>query len=388
MSALLASIQRELKHLRYNRGDLFLAVGLLPLLCLLVWWIFSAGQPLNLPIAVVDQTPSSSSRELTRMINAAPGVSVDQHWQTSAPAIDALRQRHVYAVLLMPNDFESSLLRGDSAELVLLLNTQYSTYSSTIQRDVQQAILTVGTGISADRLQRLGMYDDESIVTMMPIKVLVSTLYNEGPNYEVFLSATLIPALFQILAMVLTVSAIGRELRDGSARNWLQVAKGSVFIALFGKLLPYLMLLALYGAIYILLFYHLAPASYAGSSWAAYFTFVLMVAAAMSISIFIIAITRNFRMGLSVAGFYSAPAFAYSGQAFPLIAMPELAQLWASILPLTHWLKIYNQVWLAGAPWAAILAPLTILLAMWFSAVPAALLLRQFSFHPASWGGR
>lgn len=93
MSALLASIQRELKHLRHDRGDLFLAVALLPLLCLLVWWIFSAGQALNLPIAVVDQAPSSSSRELTRIINAAPGINVSQRWQAATPAIDALRQR-------------------------------------------------------------------------------------------------------------------------------------------------------------------------------------------------------------------------------------------------------------------------------------------------------
>lgn len=388
MSALVGSLQRELAHLRNDRGDFFLAVLLMPLLCLLIWWIFSAGQPSKLPIAVIDQDQSSLSRQLTRLVNAAPGVQVIEQWQDIAPAIDALRQRKVYAVLLLPKQLERTIYRGESADLVLQLNTQYTTYASTIQRDIQQAILTAGTAISTERLQRMGLYSAESMTTMMPIQVLATPLYNEGPSYEVFLSATLIPALFQILAMVLTVSAIGRELRDSTARDWLNTARGSVFTALVGKLLPYLTLLAVYAAAYILLFYNLAPESYSGSTWAAYFTLVLMVAGSMSISILIIAITRNFRMGLSVAGFYSAPAFAYSGQAFPLVAMPVLAQAWASILPLTHWLKIYNQLWLAGAPWAAVITPLTILALMFFSAIPGGLLLRRFSFHPTNWGGR
>lgn len=388
MPALLGSLQRELAHLRNDRGDFFLAVLLMPLLCLLIWWIFSAGQPSKLPVAVIDQDRSSLSRQLTRLINAAPGVLISEQFQDIPTAIDALRQRKVYAVLLLPKNLETTIYRGESADLVLQLNTQYTTYASTIQRDIQQAVLTAGTGISTDRLQRMGLYDAESMTVTMPIQVLATPLYNEGPSYEVFLSATLIPALFQILAMVLTVSAIGRELRDSTARDWLNSAHGSVFTALLGKLLPYLILLAAYGAAYILLFYHLAPESYGGSSWAAYFTFILMVAGSMSISILIIAITRNFRMGLSVAGFYSAPAFAYSGQAFPLVAMPELAQAWASILPLTHWLKIYNQLWLAGAPWASVITPLTVLVLMCLSAIPGGLLLKKLSFHPASWGGR
>lgn len=94
-------------------------------------------------------------------------------------------------------------------------------------------------------------------------------------------------------------------------------------------------------------------------------------------------------MALSVGGFYSAPAFAYSGQAVPLIAMPEAAQYWASILPLTHWLQLYNQMWIAGAPLVEAFRPFLIIAFMTVIAiVPAYVLLKRNAFEPANWGNR
>lgn len=389
MSAFVLSVQRELKRLQTDKGDRFLALWLLPVLCLFIGWIFSTGQPEHLPISVLDQDNSSLSRQLVRLVHATPGVAVHQQAIDSKTAMDTLRQRKAYAVLVLPKGLEKSIYQGQSAELVVLLNTQYTTYASTLHRGIQQAIITAGIGISHQRLQQQGVFTDVSLATVMPIQVIATPLYNEGPSYEVFLAATLIPALFQILAMVLTVSAIGRELRDGSANDWLATANGSVLCALSAKLLPYFSLLALYSACYVWFFHQLVPASYAGSAVQIWLSFVLMNSAAMAIAILLVGLTRNFRMALSLAGFYSAPAFAYSGQAFPLVAMPDLAQYWASILPLTHWLKIYNQQWLAAAPLSAVSSSWIILLCMMLVGCLAGYgLLKRSAFQPASWGGR
>ncbi|MEN3158753.1 ABC transporter permease [Alkalimonas sp. NCh-2] len=389
MSAFRLSLSRELKHLHDDRGDRFLALWLMPLLCIFIWWIFSAGQPEQLPVAVMDQDQSPLSRQLIRLVDAAPGVAVTLDATDSKVAVDALRQRQIYGLLILPKGLQDSIYQGQPAELVLQLNSQYTTYASTLQRGIQQAIMTVGVGIHSDRLQRQGLYPEASLATVLPVQVLATPLYNEGPSYEVFLAATLIPALFQILAMVVTVSAIGRELRDGTAKAWLDSAGGSVLLALVSKLVPYFALLILYGAGYVLLFQLLAPASYAGSAVNIWSSFVLMIAAAMAIALLLVALTRNFRMALSLAGFYSAPAFAYSGQAFPLVAMPELAQYWASILPLTHWLKLYNQQWLAGAPWQAASTPWLVLLSMLLlGSISGYLLLKRSGFKAESWGAR
>lgn len=389
MPAFWHSSRRELQHLTQDKGDQLLAVWLLPLLCLLVGWIFSAGQPERLPMAVLDQDQSALSRQLIRLVDAGPGVEVALQLQDSKAAADALRQRQVYAVLVLPQGLEQRIYQGQSSELVLNLNSQYTTYASTLQRGIRQALMTAGVAIGLDRLERQGLSAEASLSTLLPVQVLATPLFNEGPSYEVFLAATLIPALFQILAMVVTVSAIGRELRDGTAMAWRAAAGDSVLLALSSKLLPYFVLLAAYAGGYVWFFHQYIPASYTGSALLIWFSLLLMIAAAMAVALLLIALTRNFRMALSLAGFYSAPAFAYSGQAFPLVAMPDFAQYWASILPLTHWLKIYNQQWLAAAPLSAVGASWSVLAAMLLcTSLAGYLLLKRSAFNPASWGAR
>jgi ABC-2 type transport system permease protein len=389
MTAFASTLRRELTHLRQDKGDLFLTLAMMPLLCMLIWWVFSAGQPDSLPVALIDQDQTSSSREFSRVVDAAPGLTLLRDYKNSASAIDELRKRKVYAVLLIPKGFQDRVLSGAPAELALQVNSQYSTYSSTIERHLAGAALTAGAGIGVERLQLQGIFIDASLAMAMPISVNATPLFNEGPNYEVFLAATLIPALFHVLAMILVVSAIGRELRDGTAGVWLSNADNSLSVALVAKVLPYFLILNLYAGIFVMFFQQQAPDSYGGNSLSIWLTMVLMNGAAMAIAMLIVAATRNFRMGLSLAGFYSAPAFAYSGQAFPLVAMPEIAQYWASILPLTHWLKIYNQLWLADAQINEVLQPiLTIATMLILSCIVAYWLLKRFAFNAQSWGAR
>ena len=69
--------------------------------------------------------------------------------------------------------------------------------------------------------------------------------------------------------------------------------------------------------------------------------------------------------------------------------MPAFAQAWASLLPLTYWLELYNRVWLAGSPLALTWAPLAILALM--SLLPlgiGAWLLARRGFLPEAWGSR
>jgi ABC-2 type transport system permease protein len=389
MNAFQAGLRRELLHLRHDKGDQFLTLGMMPILFAMVWWIFSAGQPTNLPVALVDEDNTSVSRQIGRLVDATPGVTLMRDYTNAQSAINAIRSRDIFAVLVIPKGLEKNVFGGSPGQLVLQLNSQYSTYSSTIERNITGAVLTAGVGIGLERLKMGGAFSDAAIGVAMPVSVSALPLFNEGPDYEVFLGATLIAALFHILAIIMAVSAIGRELRDGTASTWLATANGSLSVALLSKILPYFVALNLYTLAFVAFFQTQSPNSYTGNFFGIWLTLLVMTSAAMAVGILIVAATKNFRMALSVGGFYSAPAFAYSGQAFPLIAMPDAAQYWASILPLTHWLQLYNQMWIAGAPLSEALRPFVIILLMLLLAlIPAYMLLKRNAFEPANWGNR
>lgn len=388
MTAFSGTVRRELQYLKSSKGDRALLLWLPAISALLVWWIFSAGQPLKLPIAVVDQDNSSMSRAIVRMVDAMPGVSVAVRLQDNAEATQLLQQRQVYGVLILPDNLMRNVYQGIGSSVVLQHNAQFASHSSQVVRNVQQAITAYSTGINTERYSKSGQPGTAASSTAMPVQVMASALFNDGPDYEVFLAATLVPALLHIIMMICAVSATGRELRDGTAAQWLETAGSSVLIAVLGKLTPYLLIFALWGLGFIV-FFSLRGSAVSGSMAVVMLAMLLFITASLAIGTLLVAASRNFRMGLSLSGLYTAPAFAYSGQAFPLVAMPVFAQWWASILPLTHWLAVYNRVWLAGSPFLFSVTPFLVLLLMTILALTAACyLLKQHAFKPENWGAR
>jgi len=100
-------------------------------------------------------------------------------------------------------------------------------------------------------------------------------------------------------------------------------------------------------------------------------------------------LTRSLRTALSACGFFSAPAFAFSGVGFPLAAMSPGARAWAEAMPYTHHVRLQMDQWLLGAP---IAQSVPTALALWGAAL-VLLAVAVFTAHraagqPACWGGR
>ena len=157
------------------------------LACLLLWWIFSAGLPTRLPIGLVDDDHSALSRQLTRFLEAAPGL--------------ALRRSEVYAVVRIPGDFARTVKRGGAAQLTLAHNAQLGTHSGLIQRDVRAVAATLSAGIEMAARNKRGEPAQTVHVAMEPVRTGMVTLFNTALDYEQFLATALLPALLHIAAM-------------------------------------------------------------------------------------------------------------------------------------------------------------------------------------------
>ena len=150
MSVLAASLRREWGRLRASPWD-WAMVSWVPMLVLaLMCWIFSAGQPYRLPIAVWSEDSSALSRQLVRMLQATPGLEVRQTVLNRGEAADALLRREVYGVVHIPPDLETHVKQGRGGAVTLLHNAQLATASSLLQLLLQlqaplaQALAQVG----------------------------------------------------------------------------------------------------------------------------------------------------------------------------------------------------------------------------------------------------
>ena len=390
MNSIVNSLYREARRLRASPWDLAMVTWVPLLAVALMGWIFSAGLPRHLPVGVVDGDHSSLSRQLVRMLDATPGLQITHRYANHAEAERALRSMEVVAVITVPSDFARTVKQGRAAQVTLLHNAQLGTHSGLLQRDVRTVVGTLSAGIEMAARNKRGEPAQAVRVSMEPIHTQMVALFNVSTNYEQFLGAALIPALLHILAMTAGAWAVGRELRDRSLGEWLGSAGlADTSGALLGKLaLPWASLtlvglLALVGITWGRGWHPPGNLAWVAAALALLMAVSVMAGAALA------GITRSLRTALSGAGFFAAPAFAFSGVGFPLAGMPASARAWAEAMPYTHYIRLQIEQLQMGAPLrssAATMAALLIATAVLWLLATLGLHLAQR--QPVTWGGR
>ena len=393
---MLSSLMREWRLLRGRPWDLAMITWVPALALMLLSWIFSAGLPARLPIAVWDQDHSSLSRQLVRMLEATPGLSVQPQVLNASEAQWALQSMEAYAVVQIPPHFARDIKRGGAGHVVLMHNAQLATHSSLIQRDVRQVVGTLSAGVEMSALAKRGTPHQVLQVRMEPVRTQLVSLFNISTNYEQFLTAALIPALLHILAMTAGAWHVGRELRDRTLGEWAEEATGrrspgwaSMLGALLGKLaLPWLSLTLCGLTMMLWLTLGRGWAVPGSLSWVGV-GLAALVAVSLAAGALIAAVTLSLRTALSGAGLLSAPAFAFSGVGFPLLSMPASARGWAVSMPYTHYARLQIEQLQMGAPVVQSLPIVCslVLATMIFLLLAAAGLCRGLA-NPEKWGAR
>lgn len=382
-----SALAREWRRLRGDFWDVGMLSWIPIVLCGMLWLVFSAGIARDLPIVVIDNDNSTLSRQLTRWLDASPGIEVTAKVASSDEALHRLRERTAFGYLLIPNDFEQKLLGGRQATVQWLYNAQFSSHAGALLRDVRTVSTTLSAGIEMTARMKKGMSGVQAAAQFEPIRTTLNSLYNENISYEAFLTLALMPAMLQIFIVVAVVTSVGRELRDGTVPQWLASANGSWLRAVGAKLLFPLIAYSALALLYLLFFSLARDWAVAGSLPALLLSMLLLVLAYCGLATLLIAATLSLRLALSGAAFITAPAFAFAGQAFPLMAMPAPARAWAEALPLTHYLQLQTKYWLAGAPWRYGVQEMLILagFAIGCGAVGVFLLARRAN-APDAWG--
>jgi ABC-2 type transport system permease protein len=351
MNPCLHSVRRELARLRHSPWELAMVTWVPMLALALVWWMFSTGVPRQLPVAVVDQDHSALSRQLVRLLDAAPGIRVSAHLPNTTEADAALRAVSVYAVVTIPADFERDVKTGHVGDVTLLHNAQFATHSGIVQRDVRAAVATLSAGVEASARAKRGEAPQAVKVSVMPIQVRAHNLFNPAGDYEPFLGLSLIPAVLHILAMTAGVWAVGRELRERTLAEWLNAASlGHTLQALLGKLAVPGVSLGVIGSVAMVAATLGRGWVPVGSLWVVLGGLWLLVAVSLLTGALLVGLTRSLATALSGAGFLSSPAFAFSGVGFPLAAMSGGARAWALAMPYTHYIRLQTEQLLMGTP--------------------------------------
>ena len=381
---------REIRYLWSHPWDLALISWVPAVALTMIWAIFSAGVNTKLPMALVDEDHSAESRHLAIAIDATRSTAVAARPTSLDEAWSFARQRRVYAVLHIPHDWGRRAQRGDPLPIVLYTNEQFHAAGSSITTDVIGALGSVAEGRALASLATLGGGLVGAQRRADLVHAELRSLYGPQLSFERALTGAFLPTTLHLFVLGGAAFAIGREFRDRTADRWLASARGNVYAALLGKLLPLLSCFALLALTVIVWLAGYRGWTANGSLLAWYAGLVSLILACCAIPALLIGLTGTLRVALAVCAITNITAISFTGFTYPLYSMTTGAKIWSQLLPFHYFYEIQQQQWNAGAPITRSLIPFAVLLGV-FTILPLAIALPRLEKRcrdPSEWGLR
>lgn len=310
------------------------------LLGLVLWLVFSSRYATELPIHIVDNDNSVLSRALVRTLSASPTLFISEIGHDVEAAETSLRLGTVYSVVIIPENFEARTLLGQSPIVNARYNAQFVLIGKLIKSALLQAHGTFNAEVEIIKNIMSSQGSIPSAVSIaIPVRQQMTSLYNGKNDYSQFLVSASIPALLQIIIMSSTVLFLAR-LRESSSITMSMVShlKQTVSYIFFLTMIMW--------AYYIIMFLagvSIAEWPFNGSLLIIVIGSLLFVFSCQAIASFLFCLTQDATRAMSLVAGLSAPAFAFMGVTFPVYNMPELAQIWRSILPVSYFIELQNQ---------------------------------------------
>ena len=133
--------------------------------------LMKEGVPTDMPVGVVDQDNSSTSRALVRKLDAFQTTHVVAHYENMNEARKAIQRNEIYAFLLIPNGTEKGLMTSSRPKISFYYSSVSLAAGSLLMRDLK-TISTLGSAaVGMQKLSALGKTSDEIATFLQPIAI-------------------------------------------------------------------------------------------------------------------------------------------------------------------------------------------------------------------------
>ena len=346
-----AVVRRELRIMR-NRPIYLLGSVVTVAFCAIFFLTFlKQGLPHDLPIGIVDLDNSSLSRNFSRQLDATQLGKVLKY-DSFAQAREDMQSGKITAVCVIPAGMYADVQASRRPTFTYYLNGLYFVGGALSYKNILTMINLADGAVQREVLRAKGVNEDAIMGRIQPVNVDVHQIGNQFTNYGYYLTNIFLPGVLALTVVIILIYSLGAERKNSTTRHLLSTAGGSMYNALFGKLVVYTILFSVIGLILILLMYDWMHFPIKGSIWNMFLAIVLLVLASESVAIFIIGLLPIPRLALSIGALYSVLAFSMSGFTLPVETMPPYIQGLAEAFPLRHYFLFYSREVIFGTGFA------------------------------------
>lgn len=314
---------------------------------LLITSLMEEGLPVKVPAGIVDRDGTSLSREITQSLGGMQLVDLVETSNSYTEARHSMQEGHIFGFFMIPENFQADLLAGKSPEITFYTNMTYYVPGSLLFKTFKATAVYAKAGIAVRVMQDVGVTDAPSSL-LQPVNISPRGIGNPWLNYGVYLSNSFVPAVLQLMIMLMTCYALGETIKYKTSTRLLRMAGGSPYKAVFGKLLPQTliwMVIAIFMEVWLFKFNHY-PMN--GSWWWMTLSQLMFVLASQGLALFFFCIVPNLRLSLSICALLGILSFSLAAFSFPYESMYPAMGIFSWIVPTRYNFLIYIDQALNG----------------------------------------
>lgn len=312
----------------------------------------------NVPIGVIDQCRTSTSRSLIETFNAGPNTYVAYEPTDMEEAKELFFGRKIYGVVYIPSDYEEKLLGGQQAVVAIYCDASYFLMYRQVFQEVVTSIGKTGAMVEFQRLIAKGANIPQAQATTQPVIYQSHNIFNPYLGYGTFVMPAIIMVIIQ-QTMLIGIGMIGGTWREHRLYHKLCPAgrkRMSTLPIVAGRGLVYASIYAVTSFYILGLHYRLFHYPMNGEPATIALFMAVYMAACIMLSIAVSTLFRYRENSLLLLLWTSIPLLMLSGVSYPREGIPDWLYHLGQIFPSSHGVTGFIRIQTMGASLSEVFA--------------------------------
>ncbi len=339
MQRLFYLIQKEFRQIRRVRAY-FGLIFVMPFVQLLLLGFAITVDVKNLPLAVVDQDHSPSSRRLIESFYETELFDYRGDIGSSKKAVELLDNNTIRAAVIIPPHFERDMRNGKKPRLQILLDGVDGNSTGIAMSYIQQTAMLLqkewSKGIPAEMMKA------------KVIEIAPRMWYNPNLDSKYNIVPGILAVLITMITAFLTAMNLVREKEIGTLEQ-LMVTPIKSWELILGKILPFLVLAMALLIVGILAAGIVFGIWIKGSVTLLFFMTIIFSMSTLGLGMFASTMANTQQQAMFVAYFFSIFAMLLSGFFIPIENMPNWVQAITYLNPMRYYIVIIREIYLKGS---------------------------------------
>jgi ABC-2 type transport system permease protein len=341
MKTILYLLQKEFIQVTRNKAMLPV-IFIMPLVQMLILVYAATMELKKVDITVVDLDLSETSTRMTAKFESSTFFHLTRAQLSPGETDKILLKGKTDIVVTFPQGFERDLKRNDQASIQVMIDAINGSAAELSNAYLQ---FVIGNFNQKIRAEMMGV---PKFTPPQQISVLPTYWYNPELNFKFYMAPGILVILVTIIGLFLSSLNLVREKEMGTIEQ-LNVTPMKKYQFIIGKMMPFLFIALLDLTFGLLVAKVIFALPFRGNILTLYVFTSIYLFLAMSIGLFVSAISNTQQQVLFVSFFFLIVFIIMSGLFTPVESMPVWAQNLDRINPIYYLIRIIRNVVLKGS---------------------------------------